>query len=80
MKKLWTQGLEEDASKEMRSHFASSAILRKRLTEILIEKEREVSKAGRSKGGYDCPNWAYKQADTAGYIRALYDIISYIEN
>lgn len=80
MKKLWTQGLAEDAAKEMRSHFLSSKVLRKRLSSILLEKEREASKNGRSKAGYECPNWAYKQADTAGYARALYDIISYLED
>jgi hypothetical protein len=80
MKKLWTQGLEEDAAKEMRSHFLSGLILRKRLIKILLDKEIEASKNGRSKAGYDCPNWAYKQADMSGYTRALHDIISYLED
>ena len=79
MKKSWTQGLEEDASKEIKSHFLSALILRKRMVKLLRDKEEEASKVGRSKVGYDCPNWAFKQADLVGYTRALNDIISLIE-
>ena len=79
MKQSWTKGLDKDLALEVKQHFASSLILRKRLIDMLQEKEREASKDGRSKGGYDCPNWAYKQADLVGYSRALQDVISLIE-
>tara|TARA_R110000823_G_C15952958_1_gene502561 strand:- start:37981 stop:38223 length:243 start_codon:yes stop_codon:yes gene_type:complete len=80
MKQAWTKGLEGDASKEMRSHFLSASVMRKRMIKMLMDKELEASKAGRSKAGYDCPNWAFKQADMSGYIRALHDVISYLED
>lgn len=80
MMKSWTTGLDKDLTLEIKQHFASSLVLRKRLIEMLRDKEREASKDARSKLGYDCPNWAYKQADTSGYTRALHDVISLIEN
>lgn len=79
MKSSWTEGLDKDLALEIRQHFTSSIILRKRLIEMLRKKEKEYLKDGRSKAGYDCPNWAYKQADLVGYNRALNDIISLIE-
>ena len=79
MKQSWTTGLDKDLTTEIKQHFASSSILRKRLIEMLLDKEREASKGGRSKSGYDCPNWAYKQADLVGYNRALEEVISLIE-
>jgi len=79
MKKSWTNGLDKDLALEVRQHFTSSLILRKRLVAMLLEKDIEFSREGRSKGGYDCPNWAYKQADSVGYSRALHEIIALIE-
>jgi len=80
MKKSWVQGLESDAAKEMRGFFTGSTNMRKRLTKLLKDKEEEAYRTARSKEGYECPNWAYKQADLTGYTRALNDIISLIEN
>ena len=80
MKQSWTKGLEEDNAKEIRMLYKSSLILRKRLEKMLRDKENEAIKASRSKDGYDCPNWSYKQADTVGYTRAINDIIALIEN
>lgn len=79
MKQSWTKGLKPDAAKEMRMAFKSSLIFRNRLAELIRIKEEENIRAGRSKDGYECPNWAYKQADLVGYTRALNDIISLIE-
>lgn len=79
MKQSWISGLEKDAVGEIKSHFLSSLILRKRLVDMLRSKEEEAVKSGRSKSGYDCPNWAFKQADLAGYTRAINEVISLIE-
>lgn len=80
MKQSWTKGLEKEATTEMRMAFKSSLVLRKRLEVLLRSKEEEATRIGRSKEGYDCPNWAYKQADIVGYTRALNDILKLIEN
>lgn len=80
MKKSWISGLDKDMASEIKSHFLSSQVLRKRLMSMLRSKEEEAIKDGRSKSGYDCPNWAYKQADLVGYTRAINDLILLIEN
>ena len=79
MKQSWTKGLEAEPAGDMRAAFKSSSILRKRLEKLLRDKEEEAIRLARSKEGYECPNWAYKQADLVGYTRALNDIISLIE-
>lgn len=80
MKQSWTKGLDSDAEKEIRMAFKSSLVLRRRLEKLIKDKEAEAIRVGRSKDGYDCPNWSYKQADTVGYTRALNDIINLLEN
>lgn len=78
MKQSWTKGLDTDYSKEIRGDFKSSLILRNRMKVLLEEKIKDADKTARAKDGYDCPNWAYKQADQIGYKRALYEIIALI--
>ena len=79
MKQSWTQGLEVDASKEMRGHYTGSLILRKRLAELLVKKELDNYRLNISKADYDSPNFALKKADSIGYARALKEIIELIE-
>lgn len=80
MKQSWTKGLDTDYAKEIRMAFKSALVMRKRLEVLIGLKEEEAIRTGRSKEGYNCPNWAYKQADLVGYTRALNDIIDLIEN
>lgn len=79
MKQSWTKGLDTELAAEMRASFKSSLVFRKRLEKLIRDKEEEAVRLGRSKEGYECPNWSYKQADLVGYTRALNDIISLIE-
>ena len=51
--------------------FNAAGILRKRLQDLLDEKTRVASKDSRKAVGYECPNWAYKQADAVGYQREI---------
>jgi len=76
MKTLWTKGLNKDEKDEVKLHYNSSGLLRERLISLLKDKIQAADKESYSKEGYDCPNWAYKQADLAGYKRALKEIIS----
>jgi hypothetical protein len=79
MKTVWTAGIEDEGlKKEVQASFKGSGIMRERLVDILKDKAESAVKAGRSKEAYDCPNWAYKKADEAGYNRALFEIISLI--
>ena len=79
MKTSWTKGLDVDEKKEVTLSFNASAVLRLRLEALLEEKIVSADKDSYSKEGYDCPNWAYKQADLAGYKRAIKDTISLLK-
>lgn len=76
MKTVLTKGLDKDASNEIKLSFNASGLLRERYVELLIEKIKAADKESYSKEWYDCPNWAYKQADIAGYKRAMNEIIA----
>jgi len=79
MKTAWNKGCKNEGEKADRlSLFNQSAQLRKVMVTLLHAKIDDADKAGRSKEGYDCPNWAYKQADTQGYKRAMSEILSLI--
>jgi len=80
MKKSWTKGLTQDAAKDIERDYGSAANFRERMCAILQDKIESSLKAGRSKDGYESPNWAYSQADLCGYHRALDEVISLIEN
>jgi hypothetical protein len=80
MKTSWTNGLDEEQAKEVRSDFKGSFTLRKRLIELLNDKVNVSTKASRSKDGYASPNWPYMQADAVGYERALNEVISLISD
>lgn len=74
MKLSWTKGLSGDAKKDVLQEYASSSNLRQRLDVLLDEKRNTAQKAIIGKDAYDSPNWAYKQADHVGYLRALEEI------
>lgn len=71
---------DEGLEKEVRMNFLSSSIIRKRIRELISNKETSAYKDSVSSSAYDNPNWAFKQADTAGYIRALREIASLLDD
>lgn len=79
MRSSWVAGLEPDAKKEIKGEYLNAHRARKRLTELCADKVELADKAGYSKDGYDCPNWAYRQADLQGYKRALHEVMNLIE-
>jgi len=79
MKKTWFKDLNEDETRELKVQFNASAVVFQRLEELIDAKLKESSKESISKAGYDCPNWAYKQADVVGYQRALAEIKSLLK-
>jgi hypothetical protein len=76
MKTVWTKGLEPDAAQEMKLHYNGGAQLRKRLSVIIEEKVISRDKSAMSDDGYTDAGWAYRQADTQGYKRALTEILA----
>ncbi len=79
MKTLWTKGLGVDEKKEVQLSYNASGTLRLRLEGLVGEKIGSADKASYDGKGYDCANWAYKQADLAGYKRAMKEIISLLK-
>ena len=78
MKTVWTAGLDEQKTIEIRREFVGGAILRERLQKILRDKIETARTTARSANTYENANWAYLQADQIGYERALFEIISLI--
>jgi hypothetical protein len=79
MKTVWFKGIVDAQLKEdIRASYKSSLVARRRLAEMLAAKIEEKLKSDQSVDGYDCPNWAYKVADSQGYNRALNEVISII--
>lgn len=74
MKKSLTTGLNATEEKDVRDEFASSAALRGRLIKLMLDKRDYAITQNISDKNYDSPNWAYKQADLVGYMRALEEI------
>lgn len=80
MKTSWSKGLETDAKKELELQFKASMLIRKRLIQLLEEKWKVEDNKRLLSDTYDSPNWAFKQADIAGYHRALKEILSLLED
>lgn len=80
MKSSWTRGLNEEQTKEMEREFASSALLRERLIELLEYKIKSNRTTQISKNSYDSPSWAFLQADSNAEERALKYVISLINS
>lgn len=76
----WTRGLEAQLVIDITQNFKESGVMRRRLKQMLIDKIEETRSANLTKDKYDCPNWAYLQADAVGYERALRYLINVIEN
>lgn len=76
MKLTWTADLPEERQREIERSFHASYITRQRLEEILRDKINTARKATRSNDRYTSPSWAYQQADSIGFERALEEVIS----
>lgn len=79
MKTTWTKGLDKELSRDVVATFKGALIMRNRMKKMLEDKIDSAERGSRNKEGYDCSNWAYKQADTIGYKRAMQEVISLLE-
>lgn len=80
MKTSLTKGLSQAQSIELRKDFEHSTILRRRMVELLREKIDSRRVESISKEDYTSPSWAYKQADSIGYERAMQEVISLLSS
>jgi hypothetical protein len=81
MKTSWTKGIKDEQVKaDVVSAFKSSGILRKRLKEMINAKEASKQKDCQNVSNYEKNSWAFQMADSQGYLRAMTEILSLIEN
>lgn len=78
MKTLLIAGLPEKDAEELTLAYQHSAVLRQRFVKIMQDKIDAERKASLKKELYDS-NWGLKQADSIGYIRALEEIIAFMQ-
>ena len=76
MKTSITKGLNKQDAEIVTRQFDESISLRRQFVRVLEEKIRTNESEILSKNLYENPNWAYRQADSVGYRRALDEIIS----
>jgi hypothetical protein len=80
MKTSWIKGIKDEQVRvDITSAFQSSKFLRKRLTQLLLEKTAQKQKDCMNVSNYEKNSWAFQQADSQGYLRALQEIMSLIE-
>lgn len=80
MKQSWVKGVTPEKAAIIKADYVGSAGARIRLTDMLIDKIRVATTMKLRKEGYLSPNWAYTQADTIGYERAISEVISLISD
>lgn len=72
MHPLWTSHIKDEEEKAaFRAYVANSTSLLNRLADIITKKIEAAETARLDKQNFDKPSWAFEQADTNGYIRAL---------
>jgi hypothetical protein len=79
MKTVWTKGLKAEEKSDVKVAFERGAFLRERLSFVIQDKMDAADRVSLAKEGYDCANWAYKQADNVGYRRAMQEILALLE-
>jgi len=77
----WTKGLKKSSqeAKDVEEAYASSALLRRRLAEILEDFYKVEMESRIKSTDYENAAWAFKQADAVGYSRALKRIINILQ-
>lgn len=80
MKANWCKGLELDEAAEIKGSFMGAKRLRERMKTLVKEKQTHNDKRSRSVEEYESPNWTLKQADSVGYLRAMDEILSLLED
>lgn len=80
MKTSITKGMNPERMKEITQEFKASAYLRERFIELLNEKIESNRSKTLSIDAYSIPNWAFLQADSVGFERAMKEVISLLSN
>lgn len=81
MNTAWTKGIRKGSQedKDIRSSYTESFIIRKRLTQMLDDKIDGKMKTAMSNDAFDSPSWAFLQAESIGYAKAMQEIIKLLD-
>ena len=72
---LWTSHIKDEGEKtDFQKYVENSTALLNRLADIITKKIEAAEAVRIGKKNFEMPSWAYDQADTNGYIRALKEI------
>ncbi len=77
MKAVWTKGLKTGEKSKREEQFKQAREILDTLIEVLEDKERKARKAVRP--DYISGGWPYQAADNNGYIRAVQEIKTILE-
>lgn len=73
----WYSNLPKDQQDQFKQQVLGSKKVLDKAVEILynrVQSEEEIQSVD-----YDCPSWAFKQADRLGYLRGVRDAIKLLE-
>lgn len=79
MKTSLLEGLDVKEKKEIEGLWKEASRIRKLLTSRLNEKIKETQTSRLSKRSFQDAAWAYEQAETNGYERAMVELISLLD-
>ena len=72
---LWGAHIKDEEERaDFQKYVENSTSLLDRLADIITKKIEAADHERMSKKQFDLPSWAFYQADTNGYIRALREI------
>lgn len=80
MKLSLLKGLDEKELKEIKGLWKEAHRIRSLLASRLKEKQVETQEFRLSKRSFEHGAWAYEQAETNGYERAIMELISLLED
>lgn len=81
MNSAWTKGIRKGSQedKDIRSSYAEGFVLRKRMTQMLRDKIDLRMKSAMSNDAFDSPSWAFIQAESIGYAKAMNELINLLD-
>jgi len=75
---LYSKCKSEDEKAQVRASYLAAYEYRQAMINALLTKIDAQRKASLSGDAYENSNWAYKQADSVGYQRALEEILKFL--
>jgi len=80
MNSFYDKNLSDQEKADLKEVYSSCSKFRQLLSSALSNYSYKEYEKSLSKAGYDSPNWAYNQADSSGYRRAIKEIITFLKD